>query len=488
MVAPEQASLDDDGRSKGTSASQNPANMNIPKTSSNEEPKANGLALFTDLYELTMLQAYYEEGMTADSVFTLFVRRLPARRNFLLACGVDSVLDYLETIRFSDEDIVYLSSLRMFSDRFLAWLRDFRFTGAVNAVPEGTPVFANEPILEIVAPLPQAQILETLIMNQIHLQTVLASKAQRVVAAADGRPVVDFGARRMHGIDAALKAARAFWIGGVAATSNVLAGKLYGVPVAGTMAHSYVQAHEDEAAAFRAFTRLYPETVLLVDTYDTLAGVRKVIELAKVLGDDFKVKSVRLDSGDLRTLSREARRLLDAAGLGNVEIFASGGLDEDVITALLLAGAPIDAFGVGTSMGVSSDAPGLDIAYKLSEYAGKGRLKLSTGKPILPGQKQVFRIAEDGQDVRDVIARADEDPIGRPLLVPMMREGKRLPAGRVDFTNARTHAHEQIARLPARVRAIAHADPPYRVDVSEALFDFQKKIMQDLNTRPDGSD
>ncbi|HBP90581.1 MAG TPA: nicotinate phosphoribosyltransferase, partial [Nitrospiraceae bacterium] len=262
-------------------------------------------------------------------VFTLFVRRLPVRRNFLLACGVDTVLDYLETIRFSEEDLAYLDSLRQFSSRFLSWLRDFRFTGEVYAVPEGTPVFANEPILEIVAPLPQAQIVETFIMNQIHVQTVLASKAQRVVAAAEGRPVIDFGPRRMHGIDAALKAARAFWIGGVAATSNVLAGKLYGVPVAGTMAHSYIQSHENEATAFRAFAQLYPETVLLVDTYDTLAGVKKVIDLARALGDDFKVKAVRLDSGDLLDLSRRARRLLDDAGLRDVEIFASGGLDED---------------------------------------------------------------------------------------------------------------------------------------------------------------
>ena len=341
-------------------------------------------------------------------------------------------------------------------------------------------MFSNEPILEVVAPMPEAQLIETFVMNQIHVQTVQASKAQRVVTAANGRPVVDFGARRMHGIDAALKAARAFWIGGVASTSNVLAGKLYGVPVAGTMAHSYIQAHENERAAFRAFAKVFPETVLLVDTYDTLAGVQKVIDLAKDLGEDFKVKAVRLDSGDLLDLSREARRLLDEAGLGNVEIFASGGLNEDVITTLLSSNAPIDGFGVGTSMGVSSDAPDLDIAYKLSEYAGKGRLKLSTGKPILPGRKQVFRIEKDGQDVRDVIACADEDPVGRPLLVPMMRNGKRLPEGTVDLTTARQYAQEQIARLPERVRAITPADPPYLVDVSQKLSDLQQRIIKDL--------
>jgi len=457
------------------------------KTSSGQGFGNNGLALFTDLYELTMLQAYFEEGMTEQAVFTLFVRRLPPRRNFLLACGVDSVLEFLETVRFCEEDLTYLHSLGLFSDRFLGWLRDFRFTGEVHGVPEGTPVFSNEPLLEVVAPMPEAQLIETFVMNQVHVQTVQASKAQRVVTAAKGRPVVDFGARRMHGIDAALKSARAFWIGGVASTSNVLAGKLYGVPVAGTMAHSYIQAHENEMAAFRAFAKVFPETVLLVDTYDTLDGVRKVIDLAKALGKDFKVKAVRLDSGDLLTLSKEARRLLDEAGLQKVEIFASGGLNEDVITTLLASNAPIDGFGVGTSMGVSSDAPDLDIAYKLSEYAGKGRLKLSTGKPILPGRKQVFRIEENGKDVRDVIACADEYPVGRPLLVPMMREGKRLPVGTVDLNTARQYAQEQMARLPERVRAIAPADPPYPVEISQKLADLQQHIIKDLTDHPDSS-
>lgn len=440
----------------------------------------NELALFTDLYELTMLQAYVEEDMMKDAVFSLFVRRLPHRRNFLLACGLDTVLDYLETLRFGSDDIAYLASLGMFSDRFLSWLRDFRFTGAVYAVPEGTPVFANEPILEVVAPLPQAQLVETLIMNQIHLQTVLASKARRVVTAAAGRPVVDFGPRRMHGIDAALKAARAFYIGGVAATSNVLAGKRYGVPVAGTMAHSYIQAHENEAAAFRAFAQLYPDTVLLVDTYDTLAGVLKVIELARGLGGDFKVKAVRLDSGDLLALSREARRLLDEAGLDKVEIFASGGLDEEAIAELVSSGAPINGFGVGTNMGVSSDAPSLDIAYKLCEYAGKGRLKLSTGKPVLPGRKQIFRLTKDEQDIRDTIARADEELPGRPLLAPVMRAGKRLPSGTVNLETARQYAREQIARLPAAITNVACAKPAYAVEVSAALLEFQKKVAEQV--------
>jgi len=443
-------------------------------------PGRTGLALFTDLYELTMLQAYFEEGMMEKAAFSLFIRRLPERRNFLLACGLATVLDYLERLRFGDDDLDYLDSLGKFSHRFLDWLKDFHFAGDVYAVPEGTPVFANEPILEIVASLPQAQMVETFVMNQIHIQTLLATKAQRVVTAAGGRPVVDFGARRMHGIDAALKAARAFYIGGVAATSNVLAGKQLGVPISGTMAHSYVQAHQDEAEAFRAFAHLYPDTILLVDTYDTLAGVRKVIDLGNTLGKDFRVKAVRLDSGDLLALSREVRQLLDGACLSDMEIFASGGLDEDQVAELLSSGAPIDGFGIGTSMGVSNDAPDLDIAYKLCEYAGRGRLKLSTDKPVLPGRKQIFRLTENGHDVSDVIARAEEDLPGRPLLLAVMRDGRRLPAGYVDLESARGYAARQVDRLPDRVRAITRARPPYPVKVSEALSLFQKKITDEL--------
>jgi nicotinate phosphoribosyltransferase len=446
------------------------------KTSWREEAMPNNLALFTDLYELTMAQAYFDEGMTDDAVFSLFVRRLPRQRNFLLACGLDSVLDYLENLRFDEDALAYLGSLGKFSDRFLAHLRDFRFSGTVYAVPEGTPVFANEPILEIVAPLSEAQIIETFVMNQIHVQTVLSSKAQRVVMAAEGRPVIDFGSRRTHGIDAALKAARAFYIGGVAATSNVLAGKVYQVPVAGTMAHSYIQAHADEREAFRRFVRLYPETVLLVDTYDTLEGVRRVIELANTLGEQFKVSAVRLDSGDLLVLSREVRGLLDQAGLGKVEIFASGGLDEDKVAQLVSSGAPIDGFGVGTSMGVSKDAPDLDIAYKLCEYAGVGRLKLSPGKPILPGRKQIFRVSENGNDMHDVVAKADEHLPGRPLLEAVMRNGERLAAGRVDLESARAHASQQIAGLPDHIRAITPAEPPYPVEVSPELSRYQKEV------------
>ena len=425
--------------------------------------------LLTDLYELTMLQAYFAERMSDVGVFSLFVRRLPERRNYLLACGLDDVLGFLETLRFDQAALAYLDSLGRFSNAFLRQLEQFRFAGDVYAVPEGTPVFANEPIVEVEAPIAESQLVEAFVMNQIHLQTVLASKAARVVAAARGRQVVDFGLRRMHGIDAGLKAARAFYIAGVHATSNVAAGQAYGLQVAGTLAHSYIQAHDDEYEAFRAFARLYPDTVLLVDTYDTLAGVRKVVDLARELGSDFRVSAVRLDSGDLRKLAFAARRILDDAGLRSVGIFASGSLTEDAIARLLAAGAPIDGFGVGTDMGVSRDAPSLDIAYKLVEYGGRGRLKLSTGKALLPGRKQIFRVERDKVADHDVLGRRDEQSDGRALLQRVMAGGQRCSEGRVTLDEARAHAKAELERLPSRLLGIEPARPPYRVDLSTAL-------------------
>ncbi|MFW5946854.1 MAG: nicotinate phosphoribosyltransferase, partial [Gemmatimonadota bacterium] len=263
---------------------------------------------------------------------------------------------------------------------------------------------------------------------------------------------------------------------GVDATSNVLAGRVYGVPVTGTMAHSYIQAHESEMAAFRAFVELYPDTILLVDTYDTLEGVEHVIRLAEELGSGFRVRGVRLDSGDLAALARETRTMLDGAGLTGVEIFASGGLDEYEVDRLVRAGAPIDGFGVGTRMGTSADAPALDMAYKLTHYAGQGRLKLSSGKRILPGPKQVWREAEDGVAVRDRITRADETAPGRPLLEPVMADGERLAAGRRSLDEARAHAAASVAAFPARIRALEPADPPFPVDVSDALRTRQEGV------------
>jgi nicotinate phosphoribosyltransferase len=436
--------------------------------------------LLTDQYQLAMLQAYWHETMFDSAVFSLFVRQLPASRGFILACGLDNALHYLETLHFSADALTWLRERREFSPDFVDWLAELRFTGEVRAVPEGTPLFAGEPILEVRAPLPEAQLIETFVMNQVHLQTVIASKAARVVLAARGRRVVEFGLRRIHGADAALKAARAAFIAGAAATSNVLAGRIYGIPVTGTMAHSYVQAHDTEMGAFRAFAELYGDTVLLVDTYDTLCGVRNVVRLARELGSAFRVRAVRLDSGDLATLAREARGLLDDAGLHAVEIFASGALDEYAIEKLLDAGAPIDGFGVGTRMGVSADAPSLDIAYKLVEYGGRGRLKLSPGKPILPGPKQVFRVEEEGIAVRDVIAHADEVLPGRPLLETVMRDGRRLAAGSVTLDTARAYAAASLCALPHAVRGTAPAEPPYAVAVSERLHALQQQVTLDV--------
>ncbi len=436
------------------------------------------VALLVDQYELTMLRAYRSEGLTDRAVFSLFVRRLPQHRNYLLACGLDTALAFLESLRFPPEALDYLATRPEFNPEFLEWLGDLRFRGDVWAVPEGTPIFPDEPILKVEASLPEAQVIETFLMNQIHLQTVLASKAARVKQAAGERAVVDFGLRRMHGTDAGLKAARAFHLAGIDATSNVLAGRVYGVPVTGTMAHSYIQAHPDEESAFRAFLDTYPETILLVDTYDTLEGVRKVVELAHELGDDFRVRGIRLDSGDLAKLARASRQILDDGGLHGVEIFASGGLDEWAIQELVEEDVPIDGFGVGTGMGVSRDAPSLDIAYKLTSYAGTGRLKLSTGKPILPGRKQVFRREEDGRATGDTVGRADEDLLGRPLLQKVMEGGRRLPPGRVGLEECRKRARRELALLPGHLLGLEKSDPPYPVEVSARLEGHQEETTQ----------
>lgn len=438
------------------------------------------VALFTDLYELTMCQAYFVERMFEPATFSLFVRRLPKTRNFLLACGLDDVLSYLENLKFETESLDHLAALGLFRDEFLRWLGDLRFSGDVWAAPEGTPVFADEPILEVTAPIGEAQLAETFIMNQVHLQTTLASKAVRVVTAARGRTVVDFGPRRMHGTDAAVKAARAFHIAGVAATSNVFASKVYGVQASGTMAHSFVEAWDQEIDAFRSFARLYPGTVLLIDTYDTLQGVDKVCQLAHELGDDFKVRAVRLDSGNLIDLAFEVRARLDKARLQDVAIFASSSLDEMLIEEIVAKGAPITGFGVGTKMGVSEDAPSLDIAYKLCAYAGKGRLKTSTDKPVLPGRKQVFREEQGGRAVGDVIARAEEKRSGRPLLAQVMERGARTAAGRTTLDQARALAAEELSRLPESIRALAPAERPYPVEVSEALRRYQDAVKQEI--------
>ena len=426
-------------------------------------------ALFTDLYELTMAQAYVAGGHLEPATFSLFFRSLPDDRNYILSCGIEDVIDFVEHLRFSDDDLAYLRDEGTLSDAFLKYLARFEFSGEVQGLPDGTPVFPEEPLVEVTAPLPEAQILETWVMNQMHAQSVLASKAARIVTAASGRAILDFGLRRIHGAEGGVKAARAFHVAGVAGTSNVLGGRVYGVPIAGTMAHSYVQAFDSEMDALRSFTREFPDTVLLVDTYDTLAGVRKVVQLAGEMGEDFSVSGIRLDSGDLGELARESRRILDEAGLDDVQIFASGGIDEHGLRELLdEEQAPIDGFGVGTAMGVSEDAPALDIAYKLVEYAGAGRMKLSTGKRSLPGRKQIFRSFEDGCMTGDVLARRDERLSGRPLLERCVENGRRVRE-KDSPDAARDRAAEYLAALPDAIRGIDAAEDAYPVRLSDAL-------------------
>jgi nicotinate phosphoribosyltransferase len=426
-------------------------------------------ALFTDLYELTMSQAFEEEGMRDVAVFELFFRNLPPTRNYLIAAGIQNLLEAIENLTFESDDLEYLRGLGLFSEPFLDRLRRFRFSGDVWAIPEGSVVFANEPIVQIAAPILEAQVIETLVLNQVQFASLAAAKAARVVTAAAGRDVVEFGSRRAHGESAALTVARASYLVGAVGTSNVLAGQRFGIPVYGTMAHSYIQAHDDEASAFRAFAARYPETTLLIDTYDVLAAVREVIALTERLGDRFRVAAIRLDSGDLADLARKSRRMLDDSGMTHVRIFASGGLDEFSVESLVASGAPIDAFGVGTKLAVSDDAPSVDMVYKLVDYAGRPRMKRSSGKATYPGRKQVFRWQRDGAMVGDVVGRYDEQLDGRPLLEPVVRGGIRLAAGRTSLDEARAHAQHSLAELPRDLRSLTPADIPYSVNVSQNL-------------------
>jgi len=426
-------------------------------------------ALFTDLYELTMAQVYHAEGMDEPGEFELFYRTRPARRNYVMAAGLDHVLACLERLRFEGGDLDYLREHTQLEPSFLERLAEFRFTGDVYAVPEGTLVFPHEPIVQVLAPVLEAQLVETLVLNQIHAPSVMATKAARIVTAAAGRSVVDFGSRRSHGVDAALKVARASYIAGAAGTSNVLAGRRYGIPIFGTMAHSYVQAFEDESVAFETFARHYPDSTLLVDTYDTIRGVERLVDLQRRLGAQFRVAAIRLDSGDLGELALAARRKLDEADLNHVRIFASSGLDEYLVADLVQGGAPIDGFGVGTALAVAEDAPSLDVAYKLVGYAGTPRTKLSSDKVIYPGRKQVYRIIDDGSMTHDVIARHDEPHEGEPLLVKVMAHGRRTEAGNATLEDARRRAAQQVEMLPPSFLELDQVEPPYPVRVSTAV-------------------
>jgi len=447
-------------------------------------------ALVADLYELTMAAAYFEEAFTANATFELFVRSLPPERGFLVAAGLEQALDFLEQVHFEDDEIAYLRRQPVFghiNTGFFEYLKEFRFTGEAWAVPEGTPVFGEEPLLRVTAPIMEAQMVETFLLSTLTFQTMIASKAARVVDAADRRPVVEFGSRRAHGPQAGILAARAAYIGGCAGTSNVAAGHGFGVPVFGTLAHSFIMAHNHEEQAFQKFQRLFPEhSVLLVDTYDTLAAVDKIIQA------DLHPRAIRLDSGNLAELSKQAREKLDRAGLRETQIFASGDLDEYAITDLLGRGAPIDAFGVGTALATSKDAPALGGVYKLVDIESEGvpsyRAKFSEEKITYPGRKQVFRFADPGETFRtDIIACAGEEfPSGSPLLVCVMRNGRRASPS-PSLPSVRQYAREQQERLPPECRRLRQ-HPAYPVSFSHQLrgllADVRKQVQPEYSSSP----
>jgi nicotinate phosphoribosyltransferase len=426
--------------------------------------------LLTDLYELNMVQAYLDRGEDKAAVFEFFVRRLPLRRGFLLAAGLEEALIYLETLAYSPQEIDWLKQTGRFRDNLLDYLKAFRFTGDVHAIPEGTVCFASEPLLRITAPLPMAQLIETRIINILHFNTLIASKAARMVLAAPDKILSDFGLRSAHGAEAGLFSARASYIAGFSSAANVLAGMRYGIPVAGTMAHSYIQVHDDETQAFEDFARTRPDgVILLIDTYDTEAGARKVVELApRLKADGIAIRGVRIDSGDLTASARKVRAILDAGGLKDVIILVSGGINEDVLQTILAQNAPIDGFGIGVNLDASIDVPSLDCAYKLQDYAGIPRRKRSEGKATWPGRKQVWRAYDtDGRMAGDVLSVETDTQAGEPLIVPVMRGGTRLaPAPTLDDIRAR--AARDLARLPEPLRRLEQG-VTYPVKIADKL-------------------
>jgi nicotinate phosphoribosyltransferase len=412
--------------------------------------------LLTDLYQLSMIQTYLEHGETRTAVFEFFVRKLPRERGFLIAAGLEQALDFLERIRFGPEELEWLARTGRFGKDLLDHLAQMRFTGDVQAMPEGTVFFANEPILRVTAPLPEAQLVESRLINILHFQSLIATKAARMVLSAPAKLLVDFGLRRAHGAEAGLFAARASYIAGFAGTATMLAGKVFGIPVYGTMAHSFVQAFENEDAAFEAFALSRPENlILLIDTYDTEQAARKVVFLApRLKATGITIRGVRLDSGDLIALSKSVRRILDEGGLKEVTIFASGGIDEVELAKAAEQEAPIDGFGIGTSLTTSFDVPALDCAYKLQEYAGLPRRKRSTGKATWPGRKQVWRhYGPDGCIHRDVLSLEDDDQAGERLIDPVMKGGRRL-APPPTLAEIRARAAHSLERLPEPLRRL----------------------------------
>lgn len=444
------------------------------------------LGLFTDLYELTMAQTYFAEGMFGAATFDLFVRSYPPNRGYMVCAGLEDTLEFLEGVSFGDGARQYLRDLGIFSAEFLDYLGDLRFNGTVQAIPEGRIFFCNEPILQVTAPIIEAQLVETLLINRLNLQSLQATKAARCVWAAQGRTVSDFGARRAPGVDGALTMARAGYIGGFQSTSNVMAARRYGMPPAGTMAHSMITAYPSEPEAFRAYARAFPHrTILLLDTYDTIEGAHNAVLIGKELeASGHRLVGVRLDSGDYLDLSRRVRGILDEAGLGYVQIVASGGLDEYEISRLVESGAPIDIFGVGTKVSVSADAPYSDMSYKLACYEDRPVMKLSADKVSPPGVKQVYRLRDaQGAFERDIVALRDEDlPGGEALLETVMEQGQRTRTA-PELSQAREWFNRDFERLGQHFKRIVNP-PRYPVVFSNQLLRLteqtQSRIMENL--------
>jgi nicotinate phosphoribosyltransferase len=447
-------------------------------------------ALLTDLYQINMMQAYLDRGATDTAVFELFARNLPPRRGFLVAAGLEQALQFLETLQISAAEMEWLKSTGRFRPNLIDYLSSLRFTGDVHAMAEGSVFFANEPILRVTAPLPQAQFVESRLINIVHYQTLIAAKAARMMLAAPNKVLVDFGFRRAHGAEAGLMAARASYLTGFAGTATVLAGQEFGIPIYGTMAHSFIESFDDEREAFAAFAQSRPDNlVLLIDTYDVEAAARKVVALAPKLAQaGITIRSVRLDSGDLIALSRSVRAILDAGGLQAVTIFASGGLDEDDLAVFAKENAPIDGLGIGTAMTTSSDVPALDVVYKLQEYAGVARRKRSANKATWPGRKQVWRrYGADGRMAGDILsleapsqgsARKED---GEPLVRLVMRNGKRV-APAPSLEDIRRHSKREFERLPSPLQRLDRG-AAYPVEVAQVLRDLADEVDRRLLAR-----
>jgi nicotinate phosphoribosyltransferase len=446
-------------------------------------PTTDNLALLTDLYQLTMAQAYFQSQRLAPSTFSLFVRSYPPNRSYFVAAGLRDVLEFLEQFKIDSAGIDYLRSRRMFTDDFLNFLEGLKFTGEVWAIPEGRLFFKDEPVVEVTAPIVEAQIVETFIINQINFQSLIAIKAARCVQAAGGRSVVDFSLRRTHGIDAGMKVARASYLAGFAGTSNVRAGQLYGIPIVGTMAHSFVSSFEHEIDAFRAFVSSFRNhSTLLIDTYDTVAGAHKAVQVAKEMAArGQRLQGVRIDSGDLASLAREVRKILDEAGLTDVKIIGSGGLDEYDLAEFTDANVPYDSYGVGTKMGVSADAPWSDIAYKLVEYNDRSVLKLSPGKVSLPGKKQLFRITDkQGQLQKDIIALRGENVAGAEALLKRVMTAGKITTPLPSLEESRSGFLSEFAKLPEPIKRIRNAEH-YLVEQSSRLREHCATVEQQVS-------